>query len=150
MTQQQNSNTNNNINNRHVKNNQSDQQPSPAVLKVNYLVNQMSQLEHSLNSLYNSYDEKHFGDWFMEKINPIRSKYESLCLEAIFTHFETASNLNVDTNHWRCCFHRLIETLRKEHNYHKQQKEVKFEVILTNHVLIKYIFNLFLFIILSC
>ena len=44
-----------------------------------------------------------------------------MCIDATFTHIDTANTLNVDLNHWRSCFHRLIECLRKEYNIAKQQ-----------------------------
>ena len=47
---------------------------------------------------------------------PIRKKLEQLCIDATFTHIETASFANIDLNHWRSCYHHLIETLRKELN----------------------------------
>ena len=34
----------------------------------------------------------------------------------MFAHLETASNSNVDLNHWRSCYHQIIEILRKEYN----------------------------------
>ncbi len=43
-----------------------------------------------------------------------RKRTEELCIEALFTHLETASNSNIDVNHWRSSYHQLIESLRKE------------------------------------
>lgn len=76
----------------------------------------MHSLEQTLNGLYDSHDESKSFEAFTQKVNSMRTKFESLCIEATFTHLETANNLNVDFNFWRCCFHRLIETLRKEYN----------------------------------
>ena len=43
----------------------------------------------------------------------------------MFTHIETAYNSNVDLNHWRSCYHQIIELLRKELNninFNQQQQ----------------------------
>lgn len=43
-----------------------------------------------------------------------RKQSESLCFDSFFIHIETSSTLGIDTLHWRCCYHPVIETLRKE------------------------------------
>lgn len=44
------------------------------------------------------------------------------CTESLLLHLETATNSNIDLNHWRCCYHLLIEALRKEYNSNKSLK----------------------------
>lgn len=37
----------------------------------------------------------------------------------------------MDVNHWRSCYHQLIEHLRKEHHYHQQQQNRDSNIVLT-------------------
>ncbi len=76
---------------------------------------------------------------FTENVTAIRIKYEPLCLQATFAHLDTATSLNVDTNHWRCCFHRLIETLRKDYNHLKQHQQAQPQLAQTASAIRQYL-----------
>jgi protein SMG6 len=73
-------------------------------------------LESRLKYLVENCDYKNFKD-SSEHINDLRNQLERLCLEAILTHIEISTKLNIDLNYWRLSYHQIIENLRKEYNY---------------------------------
>ncbi|RNA08050.1 telomerase-binding EST1A isoform X1 [Brachionus plicatilis] len=90
--------------------------------RVSNLIKHIQPLEEKLKNMLASFQFNQFFDQFLENINQIREHLNKACTEALFAHLEMATNSNTDLNHWRCCYHLLIEALRKELNSNKSLK----------------------------
>jgi hypothetical protein len=106
--------------------------------KVHEIASKIESLEKTANKLIESFNANHQLEDFFNKIKSLRyvqrtfpfsglflvnfvsnkrsrKQISDLCQEAFLVHIETSSNLNIDSNHWRSCYHHLIEKLRKEY-----------------------------------
>ena len=84
--------------------------------KIKTVIDLMFPLEQRLKSLVENCDYTHFKDSY-EHINDLRKQLQRLCIQAIITHIEISTRLNIDLNYWKICYHQIIENLRKEYNY---------------------------------
>ncbi|CAF0768507.1 unnamed protein product [Brachionus calyciflorus] len=104
-----------------------DSKNDELINRVNLMAKRIQLFENNLKNLITSFEFNQYFDQFLKNVNSLRENLDKLCIDALFTHLETSTNLNIDLNHWRSCYHLLIEILRKEYNSNKNLKQAQRE-----------------------
>jgi hypothetical protein len=95
---------------------------TPQIIAFDKLLTRIEQTEVEIKTIIDKFDitSDDSVKLFISNINPLRDQFGELCIETSFLNIELSTAHNVDTNHWRLCYHQIIEMLRKENNLLKQ------------------------------
>lgn len=83
--------------------------------KAQTLIQLMEPIKNRLKQLIENCDFHNYSD-SSAHINDLRNQLADLCVQSTCAHIESASNAEVDVQHWKSSYHQLIESLRHQYN----------------------------------